>query len=505
MAQVFKGTFKAKHGPKSNLKTLDEGVFGVTNDTNEVFVGSASNSNIQLAKKDDVDAINSALSQKISSVNGVKPGSDGNVTIATDVGSADWVAITNKPTFSNVATTGSYNDLSNKPVIPPAFTLPVATDSVLGGVKQGSGISIDTDGTLTASSGATSVPMASGMEADLPIVPIGTYYFCTDSYKVYFGTPVGNLLQGTATPAAPPANTGGGTTATPTVVFSDDFTRADSTTSPGTSNSYAGGTNKAWVVDSGTLGIISGQLYTPNTAACRTHIDAGVSDAVMEVKVTAVGNEHDFYFRQDTSNPAFYLRYAYNSSGWYLQEGGNTFTTIKSFPGTIAANDVISINCSGSTVTLSKNGTVIDTSNALTDLQTNTGFGVGFSGSTAGRFDNFKITSSVIPASGSGDTTPPSLTVTPGTNTVFTGTQSVTMSATDANGATIYYTTDGSDPKTSATKLTYSSALSLSTTTTIKAFAQDPSGNQSATQMIVYTLTGTNVSTRKSDRSHVVL
>ena len=51
MAQVFKGTFKAKRGPKSTLPTLDEGVFGVTNDTNEVFVGSESTGNIQLAKK----------------------------------------------------------------------------------------------------------------------------------------------------------------------------------------------------------------------------------------------------------------------------------------------------------------------------------------------------------------------------------------------------------------------------------------------------------------------
>lgn len=39
--------------------------------------------------------------------------------------------------LATVATSGSYNDLSNKPTIPEAYTLPVASDSTLGGVKLG--------------------------------------------------------------------------------------------------------------------------------------------------------------------------------------------------------------------------------------------------------------------------------------------------------------------------------------------------------------------------------
>ena len=35
---------------------------------------------------------------------------------------------------------GSYNDLSNKPTIPPAYTLPAATAEALGGVKKGAAI-----------------------------------------------------------------------------------------------------------------------------------------------------------------------------------------------------------------------------------------------------------------------------------------------------------------------------------------------------------------------------
>jgi hypothetical protein len=58
-----------------------------------------------------------------------------------------------------VATSGNYNDLLNK------YTLPIATTSVLGGVKAGTGVSIASDGTInvTVSGGSTvaftSVPL----------------------------------------------------------------------------------------------------------------------------------------------------------------------------------------------------------------------------------------------------------------------------------------------------------------------------------------------------------
>jgi lysophospholipase L1-like esterase len=64
VVQTVKGTFKAKHGPKATIPTLDEGVFGVTNDTNEVFVGSASTGNIQIAKQTDLDALQTDVNTK---------------------------------------------------------------------------------------------------------------------------------------------------------------------------------------------------------------------------------------------------------------------------------------------------------------------------------------------------------------------------------------------------------------------------------------------------------
>ena len=50
--------------------------------------------------------------------------------------------------LASVATSGSYSDLSNKPTIPSAYTLPNATSSTLGGVKIGSNISVSS-GTIS--------------------------------------------------------------------------------------------------------------------------------------------------------------------------------------------------------------------------------------------------------------------------------------------------------------------------------------------------------------------
>jgi hypothetical protein len=81
------------------------------------------------------------------------------------------------------------------------------------------------------------------------------------------------------------------------------------------------------------------------------------------------------------------------------------------------------------------------------------------------------------------DTTAPVLTITPAAT--FTDTQTVTMSTNEI--ATIFYTLDDSDPKISGTKLTYTTPLTLTETDTIKAYAKDTAGNESAVQTVTYT------------------
>lgn len=77
---------------------------------------------------------------------------DGNV-ISTTYAKTDSLA--------TVATSGSYDDLTNKPTIPSAYTLPTATATTLGGVKVGSGLSVSTDGTISANAEEYALPTAS--------------------------------------------------------------------------------------------------------------------------------------------------------------------------------------------------------------------------------------------------------------------------------------------------------------------------------------------------------
>lgn len=79
------------------------------------------------------------------------------VTIGNDKGKISWNDILDKPEFATVATSGSYNDLSNKPNIPQAYTLPIASATVLGGVKSSTtgttsgrdyNVEINADGTM---------------------------------------------------------------------------------------------------------------------------------------------------------------------------------------------------------------------------------------------------------------------------------------------------------------------------------------------------------------------
>lgn len=138
----------------------------------------------------------SALRGYVKSVNGTSPDSNGNVSISVSGGGSSGGSNYTLPTASNstlggvkvgsgltintsgvlsadvtastltayakitdlsaVAKTGSYNDLTNKPTIPAAYTLPNATSSTLGGVKVGSNISVSNGTISIAKSNVTS-------------------------------------------------------------------------------------------------------------------------------------------------------------------------------------------------------------------------------------------------------------------------------------------------------------------------------------------------------------
>ena len=106
-----------------------------------------------------------------TTLGGVKVGSGLSITNgvlsatgSTVADSIDWSKVQNKPSFASVATSGDYNDLTNKPTIPQEYTLPAASESALGGIKVGSGLSITSDGVLSATGSSSG---GSGEAVDL--------------------------------------------------------------------------------------------------------------------------------------------------------------------------------------------------------------------------------------------------------------------------------------------------------------------------------------------------
>lgn len=91
----------------------------------------------------------------------------------TTLGGADkvaWNDITDKPEFATVSISGSYNDLKDKPTIPPAYSLPIANRTALGGVKSSTtGTAPDRDYLVEVNSDGT-------MKVNVPWVDLNTTY-----------------------------------------------------------------------------------------------------------------------------------------------------------------------------------------------------------------------------------------------------------------------------------------------------------------------------------------
>jgi len=95
--------------------------------------------------------------------------------------SGSYTDLSNKPILATVATSGSYTDLSNKPA---AYTLPTATNTVLGGVKiDGSTITIN-NGVISAIGSSNSTAANGTFTAVVGVNnTIDTFDTATSNYK----------------------------------------------------------------------------------------------------------------------------------------------------------------------------------------------------------------------------------------------------------------------------------------------------------------------------------
>ena len=125
-----------------------------------------------------------------SVLGGVKQGSNvtidgtGVISVAAPVTSLAWSSITGKPSFATVATSGAYSDLTGTPA---AYSLPVATSAILGGVKQGSNVTIDGAGVISVAAPVTSLAWTAitGKPSFAAVATSGAYSDLTGTPSAY--------------------------------------------------------------------------------------------------------------------------------------------------------------------------------------------------------------------------------------------------------------------------------------------------------------------------------
>jgi len=95
-------------------------------------------------------------------------GNDDNIEVTGSGGTTvTWDGVNSRITLGSTApvnadwnATSGLAEILNKPTIPPAYTLPIASPTVLGGFKVGANLSIDANGVLDANPGSYTLPIA---------------------------------------------------------------------------------------------------------------------------------------------------------------------------------------------------------------------------------------------------------------------------------------------------------------------------------------------------------
>ena len=111
-------------------------------------------------------------------------------TEAQSVGAVDWDDVGNKPNFATVATSGSYNDLTDKPVIPEAPDLTgYATESWVEGKGYTTMTEVEAKGYLTEHQDLSTYALKSE-------IPSLTDYSTTAQVQEMISSAIGQIIDG---------------------------------------------------------------------------------------------------------------------------------------------------------------------------------------------------------------------------------------------------------------------------------------------------------------------
>jgi hypothetical protein len=173
----------------------------------------------------------------------------------------------------------------------------------------------------------------------------------------------------------------------------DDFNRANSSTSLGTTST--GG--KTWVQESGVWGIVSNQAYLASsaTAVRKAHVEASVADCTVSTKIYQQSGGSRYYGLVLRSNGAgncylVQINGDANQIDVQKQTGGSSTTLLTAVSYTPAAGDVISAVLSGSSITIKVNGSTVLAGSDST-YNSNTKHGIWCYETDRARFDDFSI------------------------------------------------------------------------------------------------------------------
>lgn len=211
------------------------------------------------------------------------------------VSSPDWGAVVNKPVFSAVATSGSYNDLTNKPSfgqVNADWSATTGPEEILNKPALFSGVYADLTGKPSLFSGAyadlTGKPaLFSGNYADLSGKPVLATVATSGSYADLSGKPT--MTGGTVTSITAGAGLSGGTITTtgtislPSVGSAGSYntvtTDAQGRVSSGTMRTQAAATralNSAFQVSTTRDAVVQYSVQTTITASIAGGQDADV-------------------------------------------------------------------------------------------------------------------------------------------------------------------------------------------------------------------------------------